>query len=122
MDLYQSYSLFSFLVRSNAVALYVSQGKKNWGGGWKEKAKMSALMLPIDATLRAQVAPGQWRFGRYAFSLKTRCTFSRRVYANLTFLACLHTSTLAPVNSKMALWEAPFPGTSEKAKPTKAKL
>lgn len=28
MDLYQSYSLFSFLVRSNAVALYVSQGKK----------------------------------------------------------------------------------------------
>lgn len=34
MDLYQSYSLFSFLVRSNAVALYVSQGKKL--GRWVE--------------------------------------------------------------------------------------
>lgn len=31
MDLYQSYSLFSFLVRSNAVALYVSQGTKKLG-------------------------------------------------------------------------------------------
>lgn len=31
MDLYQSYSLFSFLVRSNAVALYVSQGTKRLG-------------------------------------------------------------------------------------------
>lgn len=58
MDLYQSYSLFSFLVRSNAVALLClprQKKKKNWGGGWKEKAKMSALMLPIDATLRVQV-------------------------------------------------------------------
>lgn len=34
MDLYQLYSLFSFLVRSNAVALYVSQGKKS--GRWVE--------------------------------------------------------------------------------------
>lgn len=49
--------------------------KKNWGGGWKEKAKMSALMLPIDATLHVQVAPGQWRFGRYAFFLKHGALF-----------------------------------------------
>lgn len=41
MDLYQSYSLFSFLVRSNAVALYVSQGTKNWGGGWKKAKNIS---------------------------------------------------------------------------------
>lgn len=51
---------------------------------------MSALTLQVDATFRMQVARGQWRFGRCAFLLKTRCTFSRRVYENLTFLACLH--------------------------------
>lgn len=72
MDLYQSYSLFSFLVRSNAEALSVSQGKKNWGGGWKEKAKMAALMLQMDATFRRHTTRGQWRFGRYALPLGTK--------------------------------------------------
>lgn len=97
--------------------------KKIWGGGWKEKAKMSALMLPIDATLRVQVAPGQWRFGRYAFFPKTTVHFFQKGLCkpDIFGMSSLHASTLAPVNSKVALWEAPFPGTSEKPKPTKAK-
>lgn len=36
---------------------------------------MSALMLHIDVTFHVQVAHGQWRFGRYAFLLKTHALF-----------------------------------------------
>lgn len=81
---------------------------------------MSALTLQIDATFRTQVARGQWRFGRYAFLLKTHALFPEGFTKTWLFgMSSLHASTLVPVDPTAALWEARFPGTYKIQKPNK---
>lgn len=118
MDLYQLYSLFSFLVRSNAGC---HPRTETGEVGGKEKAKTSALRLQICATFCARVAHGQWRFGRYAFLLKAQSIFPDDFVQSCLFgMSSLHASTLVPLNTKAALWEGHFSGI--KPKPNKANL